>query len=352
RLVAEGHSIDVVDDLSTGRLANLAEARAAARTGTGELRVHTLDVRAPELELLVARRCPDAVVHLAAPAARSSMTDMVSVIVGGTANVLNTGSRHGMSRFVLVAPSSIYDHATAKQLPITEAHPFAPRSVAVAAYLAAFELLRAASNAPAQQPSDEAAEAAVVPLEPVALVASSVYGPRSRRGLVAEMMGCRDEHRQFTLRGDAKRTRDLIFVDDVVDAVVRALTRGGRSWINVGTGTETSIAALAKAIGVETVLGEPVPGDRPRVALSPARAAVQLGWAPFTALAAGLATFPPAPERIDSSAGSEESPMSPERIGAQSASDDEPVSDAAVEQLASASAEEVFGGGPDDLGVN
>lgn len=340
RLVAEGHSIDVVDDLSTGRLANLAEARAAARHGEGELRVHTLDVRAPELEQLVARRTPDVVVHLAAPSARSSITEMVSVVVGGIANVLSAGTRHGVSRLVLLAPAAIYDHATAKQLPITEAHPLAPRSTATAAYLAAFELLRAAAH----RSGVEASGGAVTPFEPVALVASSVYGARSRRGLVAEMIERRDHGEPFVLRGDPTRTRDHVFVDDVVDALVRSLTRGGRAWINIASGSETTIAALAKAIGVETAPGDAVPGDRLRVVLSPARAAVQLGWAPFTTLAAGLATFPPAPERTG---------PAPDEHGADAtARGNDPLPEDAVELLASASAEEVLGGGPDDLGVN
>src|SRR6476620_183805 len=61
RLIAEGQTVDVVDDLSRGSLANLADARAAG----GALKIHTLDVLADEFAALAARRPPEVVYHLA-----------------------------------------------------------------------------------------------------------------------------------------------------------------------------------------------------------------------------------------------------------------------------------------------
>src|SRR4051794_37388312 len=63
RLLAEGHSVDVLDDLSTGSLANLAEARAQQEH---EFSFHQLDLRAPNVVELIARRRPEVVFHLAA----------------------------------------------------------------------------------------------------------------------------------------------------------------------------------------------------------------------------------------------------------------------------------------------
>src|SRR5580692_6701807 len=62
RLLAEGHAVDVVDDLSTGSLANLAQARASG----GEVSFHQLDIRGPELHELALRRRPEVIFHLAA----------------------------------------------------------------------------------------------------------------------------------------------------------------------------------------------------------------------------------------------------------------------------------------------
>src|SRR6478735_12300103 len=61
RLLADGHAVDVVDDLSTGSLANLAVARAMG----GDLKIHTLDALAPELGALVSLREPEVVIDLA-----------------------------------------------------------------------------------------------------------------------------------------------------------------------------------------------------------------------------------------------------------------------------------------------
>src|SRR3712207_3292815 len=65
RLLAEGHSVDVVDDLSTGSLANLAEARS---NPAYEMSFHRLDIRSPGLLDLMDHRCPEVMFHLAAQA--------------------------------------------------------------------------------------------------------------------------------------------------------------------------------------------------------------------------------------------------------------------------------------------
>src|ERR1700689_5156909 len=89
RLLAEGQTVDVVDDLSTGSLANLADARASAGH---QLTVHQMDVRSSELVDLMARHRPDVVFHLAAQAdVRVSVAEPVfdaDVNVLGTIRVL------------------------------------------------------------------------------------------------------------------------------------------------------------------------------------------------------------------------------------------------------------------------
>jgi UDP-glucose 4-epimerase len=65
RLLVEGHEVDVVDDFSTGSLSNLAEARSSAGRA---LTIHHLDITAPAVIELMARRRPELVFHLAAQA--------------------------------------------------------------------------------------------------------------------------------------------------------------------------------------------------------------------------------------------------------------------------------------------
>jgi UDP-glucose 4-epimerase len=84
-----------------------------------------------------------------------------------------------------------------------------------------------------------------------------------------------------------------VFVDDVVDAFVRAATRGGGLMCNIGTGRETSVnellATMAAQAGVEVspVFAPLRPGELQRSCLDIERAAIQLGWRPWTELAEG-----------------------------------------------------------------
>jgi UDP-glucose 4-epimerase len=96
-----------------------------------------------------------------------------------------------------------------------------------------------------------------------------------------------------TVYGDGEQTRDFVFVDDVVDACMRATTRGGGLVCNVGTGRETSInqllSTLADVVGQEVTASNapPRPGEVVRSCLDVERAAIQLGWRPWTALPDG-----------------------------------------------------------------
>jgi UDP-glucose 4-epimerase len=93
--------------------------------------------------------------------------------------------------------------------------------------------------------------------------------------------------------GDGEQTRDFVFVDDVVDAFVRAATRGGGLICNIGTGQETSVnmllATMAEQAGVtvDPVLAPLRPGELLRSSLDIERASIQLGWRPWTQLADG-----------------------------------------------------------------
>ena len=96
-----------------------------------------------------------------------------------------------------------------------------------------------------------------------------------------------------TIRGDGRQTRDFVFVDDAVDALVRAGERGSGLVINIGTGRQTSINELWEAVGGPAG-GEPervaaAPDELPRFALSSVRARIHLGWSAWTELADGLA---------------------------------------------------------------
>ena len=287
RLLAEGHSVDVIDNLSSGNLANLADARADR---DHEFSFHQIDLRDPGLVELIARRRPEVVFHLAAQAdVRVSVADPVfdaQVNVVGSLQVLE-GARAAGSRKVVFASSggTIYGDIAPEDLPVDEGHPQRPLSPygiakkVVGDYLFAYRELHS--------------------LEYAALALANVYGPRQdphgEAGVVAIFAGRLLGGEPCTIYGDGSQTRDFVYVDDVVDAFVRAADRGSGLLANVGTGVETSVnelyEAMAKGAGVTApaVHAPARPGELARSCVDPGRAELYLGWKPWTDLETGTA---------------------------------------------------------------
>jgi UDP-glucose 4-epimerase len=286
-LLAEGHAVDVIDNLSTGSLANLAEARADR---AHEVSIHQLDVREPAIVDLMVRRKPEVVFHLAAQAdVRVSVARPVfdaEVNILGSLNVLE-GARASGARKVVFASSggTIYGDPPPSDLPLRESQPqtpLAPYGVAkkaVGDYLHAYRELH--------------------DMEYTALALANVYGPRQdphgEAGVVAIFAGRLLAGEPCTVFGTGEQTRDFVFVDDVVDAFVRAADKGSGLLCNIGTGAETSVNLLyrtmADAVGstAAAVLAPQRQGELDRSCLVPGRAGIHLGWKPWTSLADGVA---------------------------------------------------------------
>ena len=130
RLLAEGHEVDVVDDFSTGSLSNLAEARQGAGRA---LTIHHIDISAPAVMELMARRRPALVFHLAAQAdVRASVAQPAfdaTVNIIGSLHVLE-GARQAESERVVFAASggTLYGEPAPDELPVRESHPHQPLS--------------------------------------------------------------------------------------------------------------------------------------------------------------------------------------------------------------------------------
>jgi UDP-glucose 4-epimerase len=285
RLLAEGHHVDVVDDLSTGSLANLAEARA---TPGYELTFHRLDIREPAVVELLAHRRPEVVFHLAAQAdvrvsvERPAFDAEVNII--GTVNVLE-GARAAGSRKVVFAASGGTLYGEPQKFPVPESHPHRPLSPygvskkAACDYLAAYRELHG--------------------IEFTALALANVYGPRQdphgEAGVVAIFAGRLLAGEPCTIFGDGNQTRDFVYVDDVVDAFARAALKGSGLLMNIGTGVETSVNELYLAMATAAGTDAPAayaparPGELSRSSLDPSRAGIHLGWTPWTTTEAGAA---------------------------------------------------------------
>ena len=287
RLLAEGHAVDVIDDLSTGSLANLADARADPNN---ELSFHRLDLRAPEAIDVIERRNPEIVFHLAAqssvPVAEKDPTADASINVVGGVNVLEGSRRAGASKVVYAASGgTLYGTVADDDLPVREGHPWRPESLYGVSKKAVHDYLVAYRES--------------FDLEFTSLALANVYGPRQdphgESGVVAIFTDRLLAGEPCVINGDGRHTRDYVYVDDVVDAFVRSAERGGGLLINVGTGVQTSILELHRAMAaaagmdVDPVFGPERPGDVLTSALDPGRAAIQLGWRPWTTVADGAA---------------------------------------------------------------
>jgi UDP-glucose 4-epimerase len=286
RLLAEGCDVDVVDDLSTGALANLAEARAQR---SRRCTFHRMDLRSPQLAELVVQRSPEVVFHLgghgdARAAARHPMLD-AEVNVLGSLNLFEAAVA-ARSRKVVFAGSGATLYGAPEAVPVRESHPQRPLSHLGVSKKAAGDYLLVYRERHG--------------LEFTVLALASVYGPRQDpsacAGVVAVFAGQLLAGRRPTIYGSGTQTRDFLFVDDAVDAFVRAIDRGGGLVVNVGTGVETTIRELYMRLAALTGAGDDEPQhasgrpDEPEgPALDAGRAAIQLGWKPWTALDDGLA---------------------------------------------------------------
>jgi UDP-glucose 4-epimerase len=282
RLLADGHEVMAVDDLSSGDRGNLA---AAAQSPLFML--HQMDVRDPALIGLVAEWKPEVVCHLAAQiSVRKSVADPVHdarLNVEGTASVL-TAAHHGGTRKVVFASSvAVYGRPAAIPVPgdaaVDPRSPYAASKLSAETYLAAFKALHG--------------------IDYTTLVLANVYGPRQspdgEAGVVAIFTDALLNGTPTVLYGDGTQTRDYVFVDDVVDGFARACGSAGNGRrFNLGTGVETTDRALhtlvAEAAGAADGPGraEARLGDLPAMAVDPTPAIEGLGWRPQTDLATGL----------------------------------------------------------------
>ncbi len=268
RILAGGHQVDIVDDLRSGTLGNLAAARSEA---SGRLKIHQLDVRDDSLRDLLVHRRPEVVYHLATNTDRSgslSTSASASVDLVGTVQVLEAALAAGTDKVVLAGSARARSGRSARHAMRAMVDDLAVRYREVHG------------------------------LEHTIVVLPTVFGPRQRPGRESAVVATFAErlvHGQpCVVHGSGDQSRDLLYVDDAVDALVKAATSADGLSIDVGTGRQTPIGSLLRAMAA--MVGrddEPVPGaariDEPgTVPVDPSRAELYLGWKAFTPLAEGL----------------------------------------------------------------
>ena len=284
RLLADRHTVVGVDDLSSGRSSNLESAQRHA-----DFDFVKADIVDADLIGLLGDTRPEVVFHLAAQIdVRHSVADPqfdAGVNVVGTVRLAEAARRAGVRKVVHTSSGgSIYgtppSYPTNEEVPVDPASPYAAGKVAGEVYLNMFRNLYG--------------------LECSHIAPGNVYGPRQdphgEAGVVAIFAQALLSGRPTKIFGDGSDTRDYVFVDDVVDAFVKAAGEdGGGQRFNVGTGVETSVRQLHSAIA--SVVGAPDEpefhpariGDLRRSCLDISRAEQVLGWRPKINLDDGVA---------------------------------------------------------------
>jgi UDP-glucose 4-epimerase len=279
-LLERGDDVRVLDNFSTGNRANLAG----------------LDVEIVEGELRSYERVHNAirgaevVYHLGALGSvpRSVQDPLTSsaVNVEGTLNVLLAARDEGVRRVVYASSSSVYGSKT--ELPVVEtlqADPISPYGVAKLAaerYCVSFSRVYES-------------------FETVVLRYFNVFGPRQSpfseyAAMVPLFITAIAAGEPVTIFGDGEQSRDFTYVENVVDATMRAAHADGASGriFNVAAGSPASVNAVAETIGrivgkpVDATFEPPRPGDIRDSWADVSAAANVLGYRPTVGLEEGL----------------------------------------------------------------
>jgi UDP-glucose 4-epimerase len=288
-LLAGGYRVLGIDDLSTGHRSNLAQCAGHRRFAFVEADVtadldRVLDAAAAQLGPI------ERIVHLAAqtmvPLSITDPVHDVRVNIEGTVRVLDYARHHGVKKVVFASSSAVFDDDAA--VPVNEDSPVRPSSPYAIGKLGGELFLDYYAR--------------IHGLNYTALRFMNVYGPRqdpdsAYSGVISIFLDRALTHAPITIFGDGGRTRDFVHVRDITRAIASACRDGvgDRAVINLGTGEETRIDALARLIldltaSRSAVHHAPVrPGDIRYSVTTLGRAGDLLGFRPSVGLREGLA---------------------------------------------------------------
>jgi len=260
RLAAEGE-VRVIDNLSSGRLENLAHRR--------DVEVIVGDLKNPQ-DAQKAVRGVDAVFHFAAnPEVRVSTTNPdihFSENVVATFNLLEAMRKNDATQLVFASSSSVYGEPP--QIPVDEEAPLRPVSVYGASKAACENLIHAYAK--------------LYGIKAVALRYANVVGPRLRHGVIWDLINkLKKNPHELEILGDGKQVRSYIYIDDAVEATLLAWRKAAdayaaynvaaEDWITVDEVADQVIEAMGltnvKKTYKPVLHGVGWPGDVKKIAL-------------------------------------------------------------------------------------
>ncbi|MBI4489878.1 MAG: NAD-dependent epimerase/dehydratase family protein [Deltaproteobacteria bacterium] len=275
-LLAAGHAVTVLDNLSTGRRNQV----------NAEARFIEMDLQDSGVTKVFADGAFEAVFHLAAQtdvmtSIASPAEDAHTNIVGGI-RLLDKCRQFGVSKVIYSSSSAVFGDPA--YLPMDEAHaiaplcPYAVSKHTLEHYLEIFWQLHG--------------------LKYTVLRYANAYGPRQdphHEGGVVAIFGYKLlKGIRPTIYGDGKQTRDFVYVTDLVAANLACLRTGDNECFNLGTGEETSVNQLFEMLAavcgsdIEPRYEQERKGEMRRLSLMSVKARDNLGWVPRTSLRDGI----------------------------------------------------------------
>jgi len=274
RLAAEGHQVRVIDNLSSGRLENLAHRR--------DVEVIIGDLKNPQ-DVQKAVRGVDAVFHFAAnPEVRVSTTNPdihFNENVVATFNLLEAMRKNDVGQLVFASSSSVYGEPD--EIPVDENAPLRPVSVYGASKAACEHLIHAYAK--------------LYGFRAVVLRYANVVGPRLRHGVIWDFINkLRKNPHELEILGDGRQIRSYIYIDDAVEATLLAWKKttdtyaiyniAAEDWITVDEVADLVIEAMGltnvKKTYKPVLHGIGWPGDVKKIALKIDKIK-QLGFKPL-----------------------------------------------------------------------
>lgn len=277
-LIDAGHSVAILDNLSSGLAENINPAA----------RFYNQDIRDSAVLDVFDKEKPEVVYHLAAQIdVRYSVEnplDDFDINVAGTLNVLEAAAGAGARRFVLASSGgAIYGEvgrATAtEESEIRPSSPYGAGKAAGEIYLRCYKEMKG--------------------IEPLILRYSNVYGPRQspsgEAGVVSIFTRAMLRGEDIIIYGDGSQTRDFVFVEDVAAANLLALDSGATGVFNISSGAGVSVNRLFESLKEMTGFsGQPRyagarEGEILHSRMDAGKASVQMKWSARTSLKTGLA---------------------------------------------------------------
>lgn len=275
--IEAGHSVIVVDDLSSGVIENV----------NPKAKFYKLDIQSPAMENVFRENKVELINHHAAQMdVRRSVADPkfdASINILGMLNTFELGLRYGVTKVIFASTGgAIYGEQD--YFPADEEHPLRPLSPYGITKLATEKYLFYYG--------------AVHGIQHVILRYANIYGPRQNphgeAGVVAIFASKMLSGQQPTINGDGKQTRDYVYVGDVVQANILALSCTSSGTFNIGTGLENDVNTLYGLIRRYTGSNFPEKhgpskmGEQLRSVIDAGRAKEKLGWGARVSLEDGL----------------------------------------------------------------